>query len=122
MEMTTYYLGLIKKGRTWTADESPELDQLQTAHLAHIQALTDAGKVVTAGPLLDDGFLRGIYVFRAESIEEAQSFADADPMVKVNRLVVEIHPWMVPANGWPGPANGWPEPAKEWPGPAGEQP
>ena len=104
METTTYYLGLIKKGPTWTADETPEIDRLQAAHLAHIQALRAAGKVVVAGPLLDDGFLRGIYVFRAESIEEAQSFAAADPMVKVNRLVVEIHPWMVPANEWPGPA------------------
>ena len=101
METTTYYLGLIKKGPAWTADETPELDRLQEAHLAHIQSLREADKIVVAGPFLDDGFLRGIYVFRTESIEEAQSFADADPMVKVNRLVVEIHPWMVPAGELP---------------------
>ena len=101
METTTYYLGLIKKGPTWAADETPELDRLQEAHLAHIQALREAGKVVVAGPFLDDGFLRGVYVFRTESIEEAQSIAGADPMVKVNRLVVEIHPWTVPAGELP---------------------
>ena len=60
METTTYYLGLIKKGPTWAADETPEIDRLQAAHLAHIQALRAAGKIVVAGPLLDDGFLRGI--------------------------------------------------------------
>jgi hypothetical protein len=27
METTTYYLGLIKKGSTWSADESPEIDR-----------------------------------------------------------------------------------------------
>jgi len=40
--------------------------------------------------------LRGLFVFRASSLEEAQQLCATDPMVKIDRLRVELHPWKVP--------------------------
>ena len=42
------------------------------------------------------GELRGIFVFRASSLAEAQELAATDPMVKIDRLRIELHPWQVP--------------------------
>lgn len=35
-------------------------------------------------------------MFRVESLEEAKTLSEGDPAVKAGRLVVELHPWMVP--------------------------
>ena len=53
-------------------------------------------KVVMAGPFGDDGELRGIFVFRVASMKEAQDLAATDPMIKIDRLRIDLHPWQVP--------------------------
>ena len=93
--MTVYYLRLLKKGPQWTAEETPELQRLQAAHVAYGHQLLEAGTLVLNGPLLDDVDLRGVGVFRVGSLAEAQALSDADPAVQAGRLVSEIHPWMV---------------------------
>src|SRR5512141_790003 len=84
--MTVHYLAILTKGPTWTAQESPELEQLQAAHLANYDRLAAEGKLVVAGPLLDNGFIRGIDIFKANSLAEAQEIAATDPMAKIDRL------------------------------------
>ena len=76
--------------------ETPEVQELQKAHIANIERLAKLGKIVAAGPFGDDGDLRGIFVFRVSSLEEAQDLCATDPMIKVGRLAVELHPWQVP--------------------------
>jgi len=93
--MTVYYLRLLKRGPLWTPEETLEVERLQAAHLAYGQKLRDAGKLILNGPLLDNGDLRGVGIFRVSSLEEAQTLSDADPSVQAGRLVSEIHPWMV---------------------------
>jgi len=92
-EMTTYYLALLRKGPSWTAERSPEVEKLQAGHMANINRLADAGKLLLAGPFADDGDLRGLFVLRAESLEEAQALCGTDPAIKAGRLKAEIHPW-----------------------------
>ena len=100
MGMALYYVYLLKKGPTWSADSTPEIDALQEAHLANMRRLREEGKLVLNGPLLDSfqlsGEIRGIGVLKAASMEEAQAWIGTDPMVKVDRLVFELHAWMVP--------------------------
>jgi uncharacterized protein YciI len=94
----TVYLGFLKKGpnRKEGDDETPEIQELQTAHIANINRLAKLKKLVAAGPFGDDGNLRGIFVFRVASLQEAQELCATDPMIKIGRLVVELHPWRVP--------------------------
>jgi uncharacterized protein YciI len=93
--MVTYQFGLLVKGQKWTGESSPDLDRLQSDHLAHIRRMGETGKLVAAGPFLDDGFLRGILIFRLDSTEEARAMASQDPMVKIGHLVLELHPLMM---------------------------
>ena len=53
-------------------------------------------KLVVAGPFGDNGALRGIFVFRVASIDEAKTLAATDPAVQAGRLAIDLHPWMVP--------------------------
>ena len=92
--MTVYYLRLLKRGPLWTPEETPEIERLQAAHLAYGQKLREAGKLILNGPLLDNGELRGVGIFRVSSLAEAQALSDADPSVQAGRLLSELHPWM----------------------------
>lgn len=94
-DMVVYYLRLLKRGPIWTPEETPEVERLQAAHIAYGLKLREAGKLILNGPLLDNGNMRGVGIFRVDSIEEARALSDADPAVQAGRLVSEIHPWMV---------------------------
>jgi uncharacterized protein YciI len=100
MNSAVYYVYLLKKGPTWSPDETPEIEALQAAHLANLQRLREEGRLVLNGPLLDSfqlsGEIRGIGVLKAKSMVEAREWISTDPMVKVGRLVFELHAWMVP--------------------------
>jgi len=92
-QMTTYYMGLIYRGEKWTPERTPEVMELQKQHLANIERLAGTGELLLAGPMLDDGELRGIFVFQVESLERARELVETDPAVKSGRLKVELHPW-----------------------------
>ena len=95
LKMNTLYLAFLKSGPNRT-QPAAEAEEIQKAHLANIQRLAKLGKLVAAGPFGDDGALRGIFVFRVASLEEARALSDTDPAVKAGRLVLELHPWQVP--------------------------
>jgi uncharacterized protein len=101
-DMTIYYIFLLKKGSTWSPDETPEISALQEAHLANLKRLGDMGKLVINGPLLGSratsGEIRGIGALKTESIAEAQGLIRTDPMVQAGRLVFELHTWMIVKN------------------------
>ena len=90
------YLAFLRKGAKWTAESTPATEALQKAHMDNIHRLADLKKLVVAGPFGDDGELRGIFVFRVDSIEEARSLTASDPAVKAGRFVLDVHPWLVP--------------------------
>jgi uncharacterized protein YciI len=94
----TVYFGFLKKGpnRKEGDDKTPEVQELQKAHIANIVRLAEMKKLVMAGPFADDGDLRGIFVFRVDSLKEAQDLAATDPMIKIDRLKIDLHPWQIP--------------------------
>ena len=91
-EMMTYYFVMLVKGPGWTGKSDSDL---MKQHLAHLRSMWAAGKMVIAGPLLDDGATRGLCIYKVSSVEEARALASDDPAVKAGRLAVEVHPWMV---------------------------
>ena len=100
--MTIYYVFLLKKGPTWSPDETPEIAALQDAHIANLRRLGEMGKLVINGPLLDSfavsGEIRGVGALKTESLAEAQELISTDPMVKAGRLIFELHAWLVGKN------------------------
>ena len=92
-EMTTYYLALLYRGTKWTAEKTAETERIQQGHMENIQRMAASGKLVLAGPITDNGDLRGIFVFHNVSREEAEQLCANDPAVKAGRLRVELHPW-----------------------------
>ena len=98
LKMQTVYLGFLKRGpnRKEGDSQTPEVQALQKAHIDNINRLADTKKLVVAGPFGDNGDLRGIFVFRVGSLKEAQDLAATDPMIKIDRLRLELHPWNVP--------------------------
>jgi uncharacterized protein YciI len=96
MKMTTAYLGFLTRGAKWTPEKTPATAELQKAHLANINRLAETKKLVIAGPFGDETPLRGIFVFKVASLEEAKALAETDPAVQAGRLAIEMHTWMVP--------------------------
>lgn len=95
-KLTTAYLAFLTRGDKWTPEKTPATEAIQKAHLENINKLANMKKLVVAGPFGDNGRLRGIFVFKVDSIEEARSLAATDPAVQAGRLALQIHPWIVP--------------------------
>ena len=95
--MAEFAMALLSRGPKWTAESTPEAGKIQTAHLNHIRETARAGKLVLAGPFLDDAQIRGVFVFRT-SLDEAKALTKGDPAVKAGQLAMEIHPWWGPVD------------------------
>jgi uncharacterized protein len=67
--------------------------ELQRGHLANMGRLHEEGKLILAGPFLDDTDLRGIAIFDSDSVEAVRGYWVEDPAVKAGTLRVEVHPW-----------------------------
>ncbi|MEA2203931.1 MAG: hypothetical protein QOE77_707 [Blastocatellia bacterium] len=96
MKLTPMYLCFLARGAKWTPEKTPATQAIQDGHMANIGRLAEMKKLIAAGPFGDDGRLRGIFVFRVASLEEAKVLTETDPAVQAGRLALEIHPWLVP--------------------------
>ena len=96
IKLTTAYLAFLSRGPKWTPEKTPQTEELQKAHMANINKLAAMKKLVVAGPFGDDSRLRGIFVFKVDSLEEAKQLAATDPAVQAGRLMLEVHAWLVP--------------------------
>ena len=92
-ELKSYYLVLLKAGPNRNQD-SVTAAQIQKEHIENINRMAAAGKLNVAGPFLDEGSMRGIFIFDLSSEQEVRALVENDPAVKAGRLVYEIHPWM----------------------------
>jgi uncharacterized protein YciI len=92
-EMKTYQMVLLYKGPNRNQD-SVEAMRIQKEHLSNIQRLADEGKLIVAGPFLDDKDLRGIFIFDVESEAEVKDLVETDLAIQTGRLRYEIRPWM----------------------------
>ena len=101
LKLTTVYLAFLIRGDKWTPEKTPATEELQKAHLANINRLAEMKKLVVAGPFGDDGSLRGIFVFKVDSLAEARALTETDPAVKAGRLAMDLHPWQVPEGTLP---------------------
>jgi uncharacterized protein YciI len=96
--MRTYTMGFLVKGPRWgIADE--EDPALQQKHLAFLRQNIEAGRFLLAGPLTDDGYIRGLILVASASTEDARSLMAGDPAVQAGRFSIEAHPLLWPEIG-----------------------
>jgi len=91
--MKQYWFVMLKKGPK--RDQSPEeAKRLQAGHMANMEAYAAMGKLQIAGPFMDDGDWRGIFILDVPDRASAEAMCNDDPAVKAGRLACEIHPWL----------------------------
>jgi uncharacterized protein YciI len=90
-----YFLALFRPGERWNQTEGAE--DLPARQLAFLRAQFEAGIYRAAGPITDGGEISAIAIVEAESLEAAKQIAEQDPAVAAERLVVEVHPALLPA-------------------------
>ena len=98
MEFKQHYVVLLRKGPTWTPDESPALDELKRRHQAHLSAMHSAGMMTLAGPVevYGDSDIRGISVFSHDvfrTLDELKAVVERDPAIESGRLRAEYMTW-----------------------------
>jgi uncharacterized protein YciI len=99
VEMSTYYMVFLRRGPAWTAEQTPAVKAIGEGHMKNIQRLADTGKLVIAGPFLEqtgERALAGLFVFRVASADEAKALVETDPAVKAGRFTYEVIPWLGP--------------------------
>lgn len=106
-ERMTYYVGIIRKGTSWSADDSEESRATQTAHLDNIRRLADLKLLALAGPFYkpDEQLeTRGLFFYTVPSMDSAKQLVRTDPAVKSGQLTVDLLRWRAPASmGYPEP-------------------
>lgn len=90
--MRQYVMAFLKAGPNHDQDSITAV-RIQRAHLDNISRMAQEGKLVLAGPYMDDFDIRGIYIFAVETVEEAEDLTASDPAVQAGRLIMEMHPW-----------------------------
>ncbi len=83
----TYIVGLLRKG----PDATSEFVSLK---LASLEAWKKAGAIIIGGQCVNDEALRGLYIFKVDSIEAAQALVSSDPAIQSGRLQFEFHRWL----------------------------
>ncbi len=69
---------------------TPAEEQVMEAHSQYLERATSAGKVLLAGPCLDETF--GLVAFTADNDQAARDFMLDDPAVSSNVMMAELHP------------------------------
>jgi uncharacterized protein len=90
--MSKYVMCFLKSGPNGSLS-ADSAKKIQAAHLKNIERLADEGKIVLAGPFLDNTELEGIFIFNVKTLEEARELTNTDPAVKAGILIMELHPW-----------------------------
>ncbi|MBP6185022.1 MAG: hypothetical protein KA479_08760 [Saprospiraceae bacterium] len=90
--MKVYYMALLKPGPNRSQDEATAA-AIQKAHMNHITQMAASGKLVVAGPFLEAGDFRGIFIFDVATKEEAEALTQSDPAVQAGRLEMVLIKW-----------------------------
>jgi uncharacterized protein YciI len=97
MEFDSFILVLLVRPPNAPEMPKPELDKIQEGHMANMRRMADEGKLFKAGPTEDFSGrnVRGIFILKTESVEQAKEWVATDPSVKAGRLAPEFMKWYV---------------------------
>lgn len=88
--MKKYVIAFLYRGdRVGEYSESERAD-FQSGHLANITRLAEEKKLILAGPFFGNEYLRGLFFFNVETIDEAEKLSASDPSIKAGILKMEL--------------------------------
>jgi uncharacterized protein YciI len=90
--MRSYVFVILKTGKAEITDENKR-KELFAGHFANMGKLAKEGILVLAGPFMDGGEKRGLFVFDVKTIAEAQKLVETDPAVKAGIFEAELTRW-----------------------------
>lgn len=90
--MRQYVMCFLKTGPLKVEDKAKQAE-LMKGHFGIINRLAKEGKLILAGPFMDGGEFRGIYLFDVKTVEEAQKLTETDPSIKEGYFIVEFLKW-----------------------------
>lgn len=93
-----YYVAFLRPDPARKPLTKDEGERIQTAHMANIHKMAEEGVLVSAGPFEDTPLtISGIFIFKVNSLEQAQEIALKDPTVVEHRNTIDVHAWDGPA-------------------------
>lgn len=91
-----YVMCFLKTGPLKVEDKA-KLAELMKGHFGMINRLAAEGKLIVAGPFVDGGDFRGVYLLDVRTIEEAKALTESDPSIKEGYFRVEFIKWRASA-------------------------
>lgn len=92
MGMRQYVMCFLKTG-SLKVDDKAKQSELMKGHFGMINRLAKEGKLILAGPFMEGGDFRGIYLFNVKTIDEAKKLTETDPSIKEGFFTVEFIKW-----------------------------
>ncbi|GAB3505220.1 YciI family protein [Pseudoxanthomonas daejeonensis] len=91
--MRPYVLVVLKTGPQRMPDGEAR-DAMFAGHFANMERMATDGKLVLAGPFMEDpAGWRGLFVFAVDDIEAARALTATDPVIVNGDMVAEYHAW-----------------------------
>ena len=87
-----HFAVVLERGPNWLAGKTASQQPLGE-HGRYLQHLMVSGKLVLAGPFLDDQ--GGLVLLKAADLAEAQQIASGDPAVRNGILKPTVHPFSI---------------------------
>lgn len=100
-----YFFVFLHRPATAPHLDDAAAERVQSAHMANIRRLHEEGRLVMAGPFLDDTALRGVFVLNTASRAEAERWLQTDPAVSAGRLTGELRAFAAPPATFRVPAD-----------------
>ncbi|MDQ7049333.1 MAG: YciI family protein [Enterobacterales bacterium] len=86
--MRSYVLVVLKTGPSVIKDKDKRNDIFR-GHFANMKRLAAQKQLILAGPFMDAGDSRGLYIFNVETVEQAKKLVETDPAVAAGVFVAE---------------------------------
>ncbi len=95
-DMKTYVMVFLKAGPN-RKQSKEEAAKIQEGHLNHLRQMAEEGFLVSAGPFLDEGDIKGILIFNVDNADQIKDQVNQDPAIIAGRLIPEYHKWLTKA-------------------------
>ncbi len=87
--MRSYVLVILKTGPAEISDDARR-KELFAGHFSNMDRLANEGLLAVAGPFIDGGDMRGLYIFNVTEIADAEALVMTDPAVEAGIFVAEL--------------------------------